>query len=748
MGSSDVISHSLCRRPGVLLACLAALFFPERGLLGQEPGPAAGARDREAPPTVEARRTPPGSEIRLDGLLNEEAWSAAVPATSLAQREPTEGAEPTGRTEIRVLFDDLNLYVGVTAHDPEPDAIVGRILSRDRLMEVRGGLAFGGDDAVAILFDTFHDHRSAMVFATNVNGAEFDALVAEEGRVVNVDWRGIWRVEARRTDGGWSAEFQIPFRTLRYRAGGGAWEWGFNVARVRRRNNEESLLAGWQRDTEGFVRVSRATHLRSPDPLPDAGLGAEITPFVLLGMTRPEADGSASWRTDVGADLRARIGTGLTLDVTLNPDFAQVEVDDQQVNLTRFPLFFPEKRGFFLENAGVFEFGNRGTDDAPPFLMFFSRRIGVANEEEVPVLGGARVSGREGALTLGLLNVVSGETAGAASSNYGVARVTRDLGGGHVGVMVTDRRGGGETNTVGGLDWSLWPHRSLNLRGYVAGTQTSGEGGDDLSYFLSANFQGDVWGFHLRQFEVGPEARADVGFIERTDIRTRRGVIRTTARPQLLGLRRIDSYTFGVHSTTTAGRVQDWYFGHDLSPTWNSGDFASLYALRRFTRVDEPFDLGGRVRVPASDYDEWELGASLTTSPSRPVRGRIELSAQRFFGGDLFSVGGELTVNPTANFLASLRLDRSRVALPGGAFTSRILGLRSVYAFSTRVQVAALLQHNDLDDRASINVRAIFNHRPGSDLVLAFTEERATDRAGWALSSRGVVLKLAYVTQL
>ncbi|NIM50896.1 MAG: hydrolase, partial [Gemmatimonadales bacterium] len=328
-------------------------------------------------PSVEAVRLSTVSEsasIRVDGSLDEDAWRRAPVATDLRQQEPREGAPATERTEIRLLYDESTLYVGVVAHDTRPDAVIARILQRDRVMQAGfdGRPEFAGDDAVAILLDPFHDHRNAVVFATNPNGAEFDALITDEGREFNIDWRGVWRVAAHRTPEGWSAEFAIPFRTLRFPSGGEG-TWGLNVYRIIRRKNEEVLWSAWSRANEGFARVSRAGHLQGLAELPRSGLNLELKPYGLTGATQESEEPSGidtEPRFEAGIDVKYEVRPGLLLDLTANTDFAQVEVDDEQVNLTRFSLFFPEKRDFFLENAGIFEFGTRGFFEPPPFLLF------------------------------------------------------------------------------------------------------------------------------------------------------------------------------------------------------------------------------------------------------------------------------------------------------------------------------------------------------------------------------------------
>ncbi len=733
----------------------------------QTPDP--DSTEQDGRPTVHAARLESlADRIRLDGLLTEEAWANAPLATNLRQREPDEGAPATEQTEIRVLFDDHSLYVAVRALDSEPERVIARILQRNRLMrEDFGRLQFAGDDGVALLFDPFHDHRNGVVFATNPNGAKYDALITDEGREVNSDWRGVWHVAAKRTEEGWNAEFEIPFRTLRYPSSAQAAAWGFNVFRVIRRRNEETLWSAWSRDNEGFLRVSRAGNLEGLADLPRPGLNLEVKPYLLSGVTRElveSADGGegeggeapgtgdereTDGRFDLGVDAKYQVLPGLVLDLTVNPDFAQVEVDDEQVNLTRFDLFFPEKRDFFLENAGIFDFGVQGFGGAPPYQLFFSRRIGIDEGDEVPVYGGVRLTGRAGAQTLGLLNVVTDDATNGSAVNHAIVRYKRDWGtSGYIGGILTDLRREGAWNTTAGVDASYWPSSTLNLLGFFATTATSGEGGDDQAYRVAADYTGDWLGFLVQHLYVGPESNAELGFITRPDIRKSDLFLRFTPRPPIPGLRKIDFNLQGEHILNTEGRLQDWTIGPSVGPQWDSGESLRLSYERGFTHLDESFELADRVTVPAGDYDTWRIGLSASTSGNRVVAVSGSTSYQRFFDGTLVSAGGSLSLAPGSHLSAEIGFRHNDVELPGGGFASNIASLGLRYAFTTTLTVNALVQYNSLDKRISANVRLNLIHRPGSDLFIVLDEERGSDDSAWDFRSRGLVAKLTYLVRL
>jgi hypothetical protein len=533
--------------------------------------------------------------VQVDGLLDEPVWSLAEAASGFRQREPKEGEAATEATEVSVLYDDTNLYVGVRALDRRPRDVIARILQRDRVLQagIDNQARWAGDDGVAILLDPFLDHRNAFLFATNPNGAEFDALVTDESASYNADWRGVWRVAARRTAQGWSAEFAIPFRSLRYPSNGGSQPWGFNVERLIRRKSEQTLWSGWSRAEGGLHRVSRAGHLVGLASLPRSRLNLEVKPYGLVGASRErQDDGSVPRDTSasLGGDLKWEVRSGLVLDGTVNPDFAQVEADDQIVNLTRFDLFLPEKREFFLENAGVFEFGTRGFFEPPPFLLFFSRQIGIKEDEgEVPVMGGVRLSGRAGRQTVGFLGILQDQAFGDPRTSFGALRVKRDVGAnGFVGAMLTDRRTreGGETD--GGVDFSLWPTRRLNVTGFAALTSAAGDRERDKAYRLAAEYRTGRFFLQGQHLLVGPDAETGMGFVTRTDIRRSDAFGTWTFRPGRLSMEKrsgcptrtdpiCQDGTFTVSSRMRGSMIRNMIFGDPISPTM-SPTFTPRYA--------------------------------------------------------------------------------------------------------------------------------------------------------------------------
>ncbi len=700
------------------------------------------------------RLTPAQSEtVRLDGKLTEAFWELADVIDDLRQQEPDEGAPATEATEVRIAIDGTNLYVAVMAFDREPDRVVSRILRRDLVMEDHHGrLQFAGDDAVAILFDTFHDSRNAFIFATNPNGAEFDALITDEGNEINVDWRAVWEVAANRNNQGWSAEIAIPLRTLRYPAGGAGEPWGFNVYRTIRRKNEMVLWQSWSRDNEGFLRVSRAGHLAGVDDLPRYGINAEVKPYV-LGGTRQQLDSLGQTPVEgefkVGLDVKSELLPGLVLDLTVNTDFAQVEVDDEQVNLTRFSLFYPEKRDFFLENAGIFDLGFRGGFGPPPYQLFFSRRIGIGEGGEIPMLGGARLTGRVGGQTVGVMSVLTAESGAVPLTAHSVARIKRDIGQNNfLGLMVTDQRDGDRSNTVAGVDGSFWPRPTLNLTGLYTRSFTSGEGGNDHTFAVTADYSTDLVGAMFQHLTVGPEARADLGFITRTDIRQTRAEFSLSPRPGRWGIRVIETSVEGEYVSTTDGRMQDWEVSFAVDPEFESGEsFRAMLDIGE-TQLDEGFMLADSIPIAPGRYDVSRLRLFINSARHRALVGEMRGGLEQLYGGTRWSIEPSVSISPSPQVTLELAPEWNWVDLPNGELTFNITSLRFGYAFSTKLTTNALVQYNSLDNSFSANVRLNFIHRPGSDLFIVFTERRGVEDRLWDLSNRGLVAKITYLLRL
>ena len=499
--------------------------------------------------------------------------------------------------------------------------------------------------------------------------------------------------------------------------------------------------------------MSMAGDLVGLEDLPQTGRNLEVKPYVLVGVrdTREE-DGSLPRESqqEFGLDLKTEVRPGLVLDLTFNTDFAQVEVDDEQVNLTRFGLFFPEKRDFFLENSGIFQFGVAANPfEPPPFQMFFSRRVGIEEDEDevVPILGGGRLTGRVGGQTVGLMTVFTDELKGLVDrESFSVARVKRDVGeNNYVGLMLTDRRSSKASNTVVGTDASYYPTPSVNVQGWLAQSFTRGEGGEDLAYSVMADYSTDKKGAFVRHIAVGPDAEAKAGFIQRTDLRRTDFYGRRSFRPGISSLRKIDVFVGGNLFTGYEGGIQDWAAGPLSIIELEAGGSVTMIAQVGENRPDEEFDLADTLQVEPGTYDAANIMVMGNTNPARAVSFQGNLMLSQFYGGDLRAFGGTVNLAPSPQVALAFGFNRNRVKIPSGSFTADLVSLRAGYAFSTRLTTNLLVQYNSLEDLFSSNFRLNFIHRPGSDLFLVLTEERGDEEDPWLLSDRGMVIKLTYL---
>jgi hypothetical protein len=565
------------------------------------PAPAAAAPQAE-PPRFEAARAGDG-EIHLDGLLREEAWARAAPATAFTQREPRPGEPATEETEIRVLYSGSSLYIGIRARDRDPAGIIAWEMGLDPPLY--------RDDSLVVLLDTFHDHRNAYFFETNPNGSRTDALVSDDGRDVNFDWDGVWTARAARDPEGWSAEMQIPFSTLRFSPS--AADWGVNFRRIIRRKNEELFWSPIPLDADLF-RVSLAGHLTGL-VLPRPGLNLALKPF---GTASDSTFFDSGFRRSVddaeaGFDARWGMSRGLGLDLTYNTDFAETEVDDLRINLTRFDLFFPEKREFFLENAGIFEFGFPGTfqEDEPLLKPFYSRRLGLTPEgDEVPIDWGARLTGRAGRWSLGVLDVQTSASrasdgADIPQNNWGVVRVKRNLGElSSAGVLFTGRdSGAGDFNRVGGIDLVIRPRQELTLQAFGLASDAPGSQAHGRSGGASASWEGETWHWRLESIDIGEAFNPEAGFVRRRGVRRDAARLSFHPRPRDSKVRYWIFDTYGeVFDRAGAPReTVDWttsVFGFRLQ-----NEFEVKFQWHRGQeRLFEPFEIQPGVVLPEGVY--------------------------------------------------------------------------------------------------------------------------------------------------
>lgn len=719
---------------------------PHAAIEGPPPpvAPAVVARDAEGRATVRAVRAE--QPLSIDGLLDEAAYAALEPLTGFVQQEPREGQPCTERTEVWLLFDGRHVYVAGRVWYTDPNRIVANELRRDNI-------GIFDNDNITVVFDTFYDRRTGFFFQTNALGGVRDGLTTEEGRT-NYDWQTAWEVRSRRFEQGWTFEMAIPFKSLRYR-GEGAQVWGFNVRRVIRWKGETAHLtpipASWS--VRGVTKFSSAATLVGLET-PTAGLSVELKPYVTGDLTT-DRQAIPPRRNDPGADggfdLRYGLTRSLTADFTYNTDFAQVEIDEQQVNLTRFSLFYPEKREFFLESQGIFEFGGAsartGSGDTP--IMFFSRRIGLNEGRLVPILAGGQVIGRAGRFTLGVLDVQTEDEprAGAVATNYSAFRVRRDvLRRSSVGVIATNRShavAGSGANRLVGVDGAFAFYDNLYVTTYWAITDTPGDEGDRTSYLGKLDYAADKYGLILERLVVGPAFNPEVGFLRREDFRRSNARARYSPRPQRMpGVRKAGIEAAVDYITDNEGRLETRQSLLTGTLELENGDELEVTASDNFEFVSQPFRVAGEAVIGAGEYDFAEVTAAYQLGTRRQVAGRLAIGKGGFYDGDrtLASYQGRIEVSPRISL--EPRITLNWIDLPAGRFSTRLVGSRCTFTLTPRSFVAALVQYNSSARTVDANVRLRWEYQPGSDLFVVYSEGRDTAAGARAsIANRALVVK-------
>jgi len=689
----------------------------------------------------------------IDGKLDDEAWKAGQPYTDFVQRELREGEPVTERTEVRLLTDGEALYVGAWLFDREPSGIVPGEKIRD--------VTLTNSDYFALILDTYLDRQNGFVFATTPAGVEYDAQVVKEGEGggvfqqgqtraqagamggFNLNWDATWQVATSIDANGWYAEFRIPFSTLRYGAGS-SQDWGINFARSIRRHNEEAFWSFIPRQFN-LYRLSRAGTLKGIT-VPTQRI-ATLTPYVLSSSARNFSIDSRMKSTgEFGADLKYGVTPSLTLDLTYNTDFAQVEVDEQRTNLTRFPLFFPEKRPFFLENAGVFSAGTPQAVD-----LFFTRRIGIDTlGSPVPIIGGGRVSGRAGAATVGLLQIFTDETATTDAQSFSVGRISREYGGrSRVGAIAVQRQSiddGADVNRTFGVDGRIGLSEAWTIDWWGAATETPGRTRDETAFSARAGYQTAQWNNGFRYVQVGQDFNPEVGFLNRSggyefyDISFMR-MVRKSEWPWLK--------QWNPHTNYRG------YYGHD--GYWQSGQVHIDMTEVEFARggrfgpeyniyhegLRQPFEISPGVILPAGGYNWGALGLDWDTDASAKLSFTSRGDYGPFYNGNRFGQVVTLTYRRGASITTSLLLDYQDVHLDQGDFIRRLVGARVAYFFTPKVFLQSLVQYNNQAKVWNANVRFAWLSTASTGLFVVYNEgQQAGGFFDWIQpQSRSLVVK-------
>ena len=735
-------------------------------------------------PVAEARIVAQAPHI--DGVLDDQAWADAVPVTDFLQREPDEGAPATEATEVRILRDKDNLYLGFRCFDADPEQIIATVMRRD------GDL--GDDDNVQVIFDTYDDRRGGFFFATNPLGARLDVLLSAEGRTRNESWDCVWSCRARTDSLGWTAEMAIPLDQLRYAVGEDV-TWGINLARTIRRKNERAFLVPppLAYGFSGHLRTSRLATLEGLGRLEERPR-LEITPYAQAGTTRDfEAlDTDAQYKLDSGVDLKYGITPALTLDLSWRTDFAQVEADQEQVNLTRFSLFFPEKRDFFLEGAGIFSFGERvqrsGGGNRPPTLLFYSRRIGLEEGHALPVLAGGKLTGRSGPFEIGVLNITTEarqfrdevtedryldgagllyaeddplleqativdtvdfefiDTTRVQKTNFSVVRFRRDiLSRSSIGLIAVNRDPGGETdyNRSFGLDadFSLMD-AALNIRGFTARTFSPEASGRESAGHVAVDYRRGAFESNASYLDIGEDFNPEVGFVPREGIRRYRTTLRYRPLPDTQWIRRYSIGPEFTYLTDLDNQLQTRDFGFSAFVNLETGDWLGMRLRQRFEDLDESFEIHEEIDIPAGEHDFTAYSFNFFTDEGRRLSSDGSIEMGNFWNGERFRLSVDGTIKANSRFSLSADYEFNSVSLPQGDFKTNALSNRFLYTFTTDLFLRGLLQWNSKREVIGINALCNWRYRPGSDLYLVYSQ--AWDTEGHGQLNRSLQFKLTY----
>lgn len=714
-------------------------------------GLAGAAGDRR----ITAVRTT--TAITLDGALDEAAWRDAPPASEFVQTEPREGQPASEQTEVRLLYDDRALYVGVFAHDVSPGDIIVNDLRKD--------FDTSRTDVFQIVFDTFGDERNGYMFAINAMGAKWDAQMVNEGRDVNSNWDGIWSVATRITRDGWYAEIEIPFRTLRF-ADQDVQTWGVNFMRRIRRKNEDNYWAPLPR----IYDLSRVSLAGSVDGLSGVRPGSDlrVKPYA-LSSGHAVGQGSLHGDADFGLDAKYGVTSSLTWDFTVNTDFSQVEADEQQINLTRFNLFFPEKRDFFLENSGVYQFGPAGqitggggggggrTNAAADNVLFFSRRIGLSDSgDAIPILGGTRLTGRIGGFTIGAMNIQQRADSAAKSpaTNFTAVRLRRNVfTNSDIGVIVLNKDADGPSfNRLVGGDGNFRFFRNFNVNLLAARTASPtsvvGTTGRESMARASYAYRGDVIDTRGGYAYTGARFNDELGFIPRTGIAKADAFVGVHLRSQRFAswLRETFPHYQIANITRTEGRGLDSrYMDFHLPFTLQDSSFIEIGRNTNLEMLAAPFPINPnrRIAIAPGRYEFDEYFALWNSDRSARVSFTARYGTGTFYDGSKTTVSAGTTVRMNARLNATVNWTRNAIDLSNGEYTTDLVAARANVSFSTRMFLNALVQYNTDARQWSSNVRFNIIHRPLSDFFVVYNDRR--DTGSGSLLDRALIAKVTYL---
>lgn len=730
-------------------SALALALLPATGLAQDD----NGRIDPESAPRPVGSAIRAQGKITIDGRLDEGAWSAAEPMAHFIQSVPEAGYPATEPTAVRILYDDEMLYIGAMCYESHPERLVVKTLEWDL-----PGISTHEIDAFNVYIDTFLDRRNAFMFIVNPAGAYRDGQAFNDSRNLDFGWDAIVHVRTEVGDSGWTVEMGIPWTSLRFDPTREEQVWGLNLFRRSMWKLEDSFWAPMDRRDRGH-RMSKAGTLTGL-PTVRAGRNLALRPFVLAGSGsgRDIADVDRGRTIDGGFDLKYGLNPRLTLDLTYRTDFSQAEVDREQVNLNRFPLFFPEQRDFFLENSGMFQFGDltergyRTGSSLREFTLFHSRRVGLSNGRPVPLVGGVRLTGSERGFELGVFDVQTESFGDEPPENFSAVRVRRNLlGVSDVGFMfanrvATDGTAGDHYNRSFGVDANVATLGHLIVNSYFAFTQSPGRDGNSTAARVNVGWRDRLWDVGGFVQQIGGDFDPGLGFVRRTDIRHFYGTVGAHPRPPVSFLLDVNPYVEMQYITDLDGLLETRASNAGLGVAFSDGGTLDLEFSDRFERVESPFQVGTGGTIPVGSYSFREASARYEANPARTLSGGLALSGGGYFGGTRRSVGANIGWSPGYRFSTELSASHNDLDVRGQSFNANLYSGLFKYAHSTKLYGGFLVQYNAATEEVVSSVRMTLIHAPLSNLYLAYTERRDVGDAP-AVAERVFTAKLTKYLQ-
>jgi len=672
--------------------------------------------------------------VSIDGSLREPFWDNVLPATHFIQKELVEGDPASEKTEVKIVYDNDNVYIGLTCHDNNPEAIIHNEMERD--------VDLVSDDHFTLILDTFNSRRSGYYFEINPNGARHDGFVYS-GELINPNWDGVWDASARITENGWSAEIMIPFKTLRF-PNTEIQEWGINFKRLIRRKNEEVLWTSWKRD-DGLFQLSKAGTLIGIAQV-TKGRMIQLKPYVLAGMDKENGDDDREFK--YGLDISYPITTDLTFDITTYTDFAQVETDKERINLTRFSLFYPEKRDFFLESAEIYDF-----DTGYFEKVFHSRRIGISpDREQVPIIGGINFSGRTGPYSIGVLNIQTDSKGIYPETNYSVIRIKRDiLEKSRIGFIATNVNDSDKhENRTLGADFfyqtnKLFTSKNFAVRGDVTGSFTDGRHDDNMFGRLFIDYPNDLIDSFWEFYHVGEQFNPEIGFITRTGIRRVNGAVRYYPRPAAPGVNKLIFKPVGINYLSDLdGRMLERTLTYwPVGVLTTSDDLIRFEIEDKYDNVDEEFPIFGNTVLPGK-YHWTNYGVYVQTNRSRPLSVEALSQTGTFYDGDRDYIKAACTFKLNRYAAASAEVDYNSITLDSRHFVTREYGSRIRLNVSTKLTTSSFIQWNNELREVNVNFRLHYIPNIGSDFYFVYNH-LWDESADYKTKYRTGILKLSYL---